>query len=49
VTLGTYYDEPFDVECQMKPVSNDYKTTGEKVTECILNWKGTFLDIEDGL
>ena len=33
----------------MKPVPRDYKTTGEKVKEIILNWKGVFLHIEECL
>ncbi len=49
VNLSTDYGEPFDEERPLKPVPQDCKTTGEKVKEIILNWKGVFLHIVECL
>jgi hypothetical protein len=48
VLVCTEYDKPFHVQIDLKTVSNEYRTPGEKIKEYILNWKGAFLDIEDG-
>jgi hypothetical protein len=52
INLSTDYGDRWwsiDKEKSLKPVSSDFKTTGEMVKEYTLNWKGAFLKIEKGI